>query len=195
MTEPVSAKVPRVLVLVCDSFGVGDAPDAEAYGDAGSDTLGNTATAVGGIQRIRLKEKVSENAFVDLDAAYVARDGGGPAWVVDDTDGPVVTARGIATGENYLRILDADDLSLMDLKRFRAAELATISVVSTRTERSKLPVAFLPGTVRFGIGLRNEAGSRLIDEGMTVELTGGSQLAWDTFELPEAAAGTNSTPR
>ncbi len=41
--------VPRVAIVVCDSFGVGDAPDAEAYGDAGSDTLGNTATAVGGL--------------------------------------------------------------------------------------------------------------------------------------------------
>jgi phosphopentomutase len=44
-----SARVPRALILVCDSFGVGDAPDAEAYGDAGSDTLANTARAVGGI--------------------------------------------------------------------------------------------------------------------------------------------------
>jgi len=44
------ALVPRVLVLVCDSFGVGDAPDADAYGDVGSDTLGNTAKAVGGIE-------------------------------------------------------------------------------------------------------------------------------------------------
>jgi phosphopentomutase len=43
------ARVPRVLVLVCDSFGVGDAPDADAYGDAGSDTLGNCSRAVGGI--------------------------------------------------------------------------------------------------------------------------------------------------
>lgn len=43
------AKVPRVLILVCDSFGVGDAPDADAYGDGGSDTLGNTAAAVGGL--------------------------------------------------------------------------------------------------------------------------------------------------
>ena len=44
------AKVPRVLILVCDSFGVGDAPDVVAYEDAGSDTLGNTASAVGGIE-------------------------------------------------------------------------------------------------------------------------------------------------
>jgi phosphopentomutase len=43
------ARVPRVLILVCDSFGVGDAPDAAAYGDEGSDTLGNCASAVGGI--------------------------------------------------------------------------------------------------------------------------------------------------
>jgi phosphopentomutase len=39
----------RVLLLVCDSFGVGEAPDAAAYGDRGSDTIGNTARAVGGI--------------------------------------------------------------------------------------------------------------------------------------------------
>jgi phosphopentomutase len=36
--------------MVCDSWGVGDAPDAAAYGDDGSDTLGNTAAAVGGIR-------------------------------------------------------------------------------------------------------------------------------------------------
>jgi phosphopentomutase len=41
--------VPRVLLLVCDSFGVGDAPDAAAYGDEGANTLGNTARAVGGV--------------------------------------------------------------------------------------------------------------------------------------------------
>ncbi len=44
------ALVPRVLVVVCDSWGVGDAPDAAAYGDEGSDTLANTAGAVGGIR-------------------------------------------------------------------------------------------------------------------------------------------------
>src|SRR5215218_973516 len=42
--------VPRVCVMVCDSWGVGDAPDADAYGDAGSNTLANTARAVDGLQ-------------------------------------------------------------------------------------------------------------------------------------------------
>jgi phosphopentomutase len=41
--------VTRVVVLVCDSFGVGDAPDAASYGDEGSNTLANTARAVGGV--------------------------------------------------------------------------------------------------------------------------------------------------
>jgi phosphopentomutase len=45
-----SARVPRILLLVCDSFGVGDAPDAAAYGDEGSDTIGNCSRAVGGIR-------------------------------------------------------------------------------------------------------------------------------------------------
>ncbi len=42
-------RVPRVCLLVCDSWGVGDAPDAAAYGDVGSDTLGNTSRRVGGL--------------------------------------------------------------------------------------------------------------------------------------------------
>jgi phosphopentomutase len=39
----------RVAVVVCDSFGVGEAPDAAAYGDEGSNTIGHMAAAVGGI--------------------------------------------------------------------------------------------------------------------------------------------------
>ena len=50
-----TALVPRVLVVVCDSWGVGDAPDAAAYGDEGSDTLANTADAVGGIRAPHLE--------------------------------------------------------------------------------------------------------------------------------------------
>jgi phosphopentomutase len=42
-------RAPRVLLLVCDSFGVGEAPDAAAYGDAGATTLGQVAAAVGGL--------------------------------------------------------------------------------------------------------------------------------------------------
>ncbi len=43
------AKVNQVILVVLDSVGIGDAPDAEAYGDAGSNTIGNIALAVGGL--------------------------------------------------------------------------------------------------------------------------------------------------
>src|SRR5258708_7410014 len=36
----------RVIWIVLDSVGIGEMPDAAAYGDAGSDTLGNLARAV-----------------------------------------------------------------------------------------------------------------------------------------------------
>ena len=38
----------RAAIVVLDGVGAGEAPDAAAYGDVGSDTLANTSRAVGG---------------------------------------------------------------------------------------------------------------------------------------------------
>lgn len=40
----------RVILIVFDSVGVGELPDAEEYGDAGSNTLGNISKALGGLE-------------------------------------------------------------------------------------------------------------------------------------------------
>ena len=40
----------RAAIIVLDGVGIGPAPDTAAYGDAGSDTLGNVARAVGGLR-------------------------------------------------------------------------------------------------------------------------------------------------
>lgn len=40
----------RVILIVMDSAGVGELPDAEQYGDMGSNTLGNISRAVGGLE-------------------------------------------------------------------------------------------------------------------------------------------------
>ena len=40
----------RAAIIVIDGLGIGAAPDADRYGDAGSDTLGNVARVVGGLQ-------------------------------------------------------------------------------------------------------------------------------------------------
>jgi phosphopentomutase len=38
------------MIIVLDGVGIGEAPDADAYGDVGSNTLGNLARAVGGMR-------------------------------------------------------------------------------------------------------------------------------------------------
>jgi phosphopentomutase len=42
--------VRRAAIIVLDGVGIGSAPDQASYGDQGSDTLGNLARAVGGVQ-------------------------------------------------------------------------------------------------------------------------------------------------
>src|SRR3954449_9977653 len=41
--------MPRACIIVLDAVGAGELPDAEEYGDSGSDTLGNVARVVGGL--------------------------------------------------------------------------------------------------------------------------------------------------
>ena len=42
-------KINRVIVVVLDGVGVGASPDADMYGDVGSDSIGNTSRAIGGL--------------------------------------------------------------------------------------------------------------------------------------------------
>lgn len=55
----------RAILLVLDGCGIGAAPDAAAYGDEGSHTLGNTARAVGGI-RLPVLERLGLGSITDL---------------------------------------------------------------------------------------------------------------------------------
>ena len=48
--------MPRAIVLVLDSLGIGAAADAERFGDAGADTLGHVAAARGGLNIPNLAE-------------------------------------------------------------------------------------------------------------------------------------------
>lgn len=41
--------IERVIWIVLDSVGMGELPDADKYGDAGSNTLGNISKVVGGL--------------------------------------------------------------------------------------------------------------------------------------------------
>ena len=46
-----SAKVKRVILIILDSVGVGHTPDADIYGDKGSNTIGNIVKNVNGFKR------------------------------------------------------------------------------------------------------------------------------------------------
>lgn len=165
-----------------------DTPDGLFFfgaGLAGTVDLGNAATAVGGIQQISLERQIGDS-FVPLTAGYVAS--GGAFVAVEQTDEHVVTVRGQASGGNKIEIRDLDG-ALMDRKTFTAAELSTIDIVPDLPEASDLPFAFLAGTVRAGIALRAADGVRLVDEAMTVEVAGGTQVAWDLVEVPAAQPG------
>jgi phosphopentomutase len=48
--------MPRACVIVLDAVGAGELPDAAEYGDEGSDTLGNVAKAVGGLDLPNLEQ-------------------------------------------------------------------------------------------------------------------------------------------
>ena len=68
----------RAIVIVLDGVGIGAAPDAPLYGDAGSDTLGNLARAVGGLDVPNL-ERLGLGRIKPLDGVAAVTNAGG-AW-------------------------------------------------------------------------------------------------------------------
>jgi len=70
--------VKRAVIIILDGVGIGAAPDAEAYGDAGSDTLGNLARACGGLALPRL-ERFGLGNIKDLEGVSSRGDAAG-AW-------------------------------------------------------------------------------------------------------------------
>ncbi len=68
----------RAVIIILDGVGMGAAPDAAAYGDVGSDTLGNVARACGGLVLPRL-EQLGLGNIKELSGVRRRGDAGG-AW-------------------------------------------------------------------------------------------------------------------
>ncbi len=68
----------RAAIIILDGVGIGAAPDAAAYGDVGSDTLGNVARACGGLALPRL-ERLGLGNIRDLQGVARRGDAAG-AW-------------------------------------------------------------------------------------------------------------------
>lgn len=61
----VASPISRVIILVFDSLGVGALPDADAYGDAGANTIANVALAVGGL-RLPMLERLGLGSITGI---------------------------------------------------------------------------------------------------------------------------------
>ena len=72
-------KIERVTLLVLDSVGCGDAPDANLYGDQGSNTIKNLADAVGGVPDVHLS---ADDCSGSADVSVPDEEGGG-GWIVE----------------------------------------------------------------------------------------------------------------
>jgi len=58
--------MPRAFIIVLDGVGAGEMPDAREYGDAGSNTLGNLARAVGGL-RLPVLEAMGLGNIIEIE--------------------------------------------------------------------------------------------------------------------------------
>jgi phosphopentomutase len=67
------SNIETVVLIVFDSMGVGELPDAAEYGDSGSNTLGNMARAVGGLNLPNL-QKLGLGNIIDIQGVAPAVD-------------------------------------------------------------------------------------------------------------------------
>jgi len=65
-------KFNRAIIIVLDSVGVGELPDAYKYGDEGSNTLANTAKAVGGLNLPNF-QKLGLGNIIDIEGVEPSR--------------------------------------------------------------------------------------------------------------------------
>lgn len=81
----------RVILIVMDSVGCGELPDAARYGDEGSNTLGNTARAIGGMTLPYLQKYGVGNLTTILGVPPVAVPAGGYGKMIEASAGKDTT--------------------------------------------------------------------------------------------------------
>lgn len=151
-------------------------------------------TAVGGTQRIELWKELGDGEIVPLDLPFAATTDNGDALEVLTAGPNTVTIEGVGDGADLLRITEVEDDLLYDRYEVQAAELASVDVVPATFESYEpdQPVAFYQGDLAVGIALFDVDGTRLVDEGMTLTVTGPqpTRSDWDVFRFESIGPGT-----
>ena len=173
-------------------------PNGLAFGGAlwGDDHFNNDGppkvTAVGGTQTIRL---------VGIGGLPYEATAPGEFDVVANGDG-TVTVTGTSAGSGYLRIVEPGTDLLYDRIQLRVADVASAAVIdgamSFPTLDEDAPrVYWAGGGHPLVIGLHDDGGGRLVDEGVALGLPAGSTRdaeRWDRFTAGAAPAGDRAIP-
>ena len=81
----------RVILIVLDSVGVGELPDADRYGDIGANTIGNTSIKVGGMTLPYLQKYGIGNLTTILGVPPAATPAGGYGKMIEASAGKDTT--------------------------------------------------------------------------------------------------------
>jgi phosphopentomutase len=98
--------MPRAILIILDSFGIGGAPDAAAYGDAGSDTFGHIAAACAAGQGDRAGLRAGPLRLPNLDALGLGAAGSAatgrlaPGFSASPTRGIAAAATEVSKGKD-----------------------------------------------------------------------------------------------
>lgn len=167
-------------------------------GEPLSATFGPVATAIGGTQEIELQYDPGDG-YVPLALPYDADDDGGLGVAIDQTDGAVVTVRGVDSRANYLRILDRGTGELFDRHELAGAAVTSVYLVGTEYERvpsADTALVWATGDQEIGVALGGEVQEnntpvmeRLADTSMQLTMPGGERMGWDTLRVADATAG------
>ena len=90
----------RAIVIVMDSLGVGESPDAEKYGDAGADTLLHASEGVPGFAMPELSKLGLGNIMSDGEGGVVC--GGRYALTEDELTGSFMRMRELSAGKDTI---------------------------------------------------------------------------------------------
>jgi hypothetical protein len=167
-------------------------------GEPLSATFGPVATAIGGTQEIELRYDPGDG-YVPLALPYDADDDGGLGVAIDQTDGAVVSVRGVGSRANYLRILDRSTGALFDRHELAGAAVTSVYLVGTEYERVPsvdTELVWATGDQEIGVALGGEVQEnnapvmeRLADTSMQLSMPGGERTGWDTLRVADAAVG------
>ncbi len=165
------------------------------FGEALFDFGDVKTLAVGGRQDVTVFDVDDEGRHVALELPFTP-DYDGTAIAIENQRDNVVTLRGVAGGDGFLRIVSADSGELFDRTPVAALPVVAAEVSPTLTvaldvngggQSSNL---FTAGAVGY-IALDASNGGSLVDEDATIAGPGITQTDWDRFTVGDLAPGTH----